>query len=207
MSDSIRGTVVTGLSISDLSSHRVKASLVGLKVVEHFPVTSSRSIVDVVEGSPFPSLDVASTNLHLGAAISDLEVGALASALLIVETVETNGSVDMSVLNRASISSLSLSSNWIGASFVAGVLGECFVITSSRWSVIVEPVGPFVTILVARSVDKTLFTAESDLHIDTFVFATSGSIVLLIVVTSVSVEVKMLDKVQRVVPHGVLEGS
>ena len=160
MSDSIGSTVVAGLCISDLCSHWVKASLVWLKVVEHFPVTSSRSIVNIVEGSPFPSLDVTSTDLHLGAAISDLEISTLSSALLIVETVETNGSVDMSVLNRAIISSLCLSSDWVGASFVAGVLGECFVITSSRWSVIVEPVGPFIAILIAGSVDKTLFSGS-----------------------------------------------
>ena len=64
-----------------------------------------------------------------------------------------------------------------------------------------------ISIDPALSVNPKLFAAESDLHIDTFVFATSGGVELLVVVTSVSIEVKMLDEVQGVVPHGVLERS
>jgi len=196
VSDLIGGSIVASLGISDLGAHGVEASLVGFEVVEHFPVTSSSGVVDVVVWSPFPSFDVASSNLHLRAAVSDLEVSALTSALLVVETVETNGGIDVSVLDRSIIGSLSLSGNGGSASFFAREFGERFVVTSSSCVVVVEPVGPFIAVLVAFSVNKRLFTAESDFHVDTFVFATSGGVELLIIVTSVSIEVEMLDEVQ-----------
>ena len=55
-----------------------------------------------------------------------------------------------------------MSSNWGSASFFAGEFGECFVVTSSSCVVVVEPVGPFVAVLVTFAVDKTLILGSRD---------------------------------------------